>query len=314
MRTAKRGAAGGRRRSRVERTAASALLAALLLAAALPFPAGAQSVIPVVEMTIEPLTQEVDASSQEVSALYNCSVFVEGLPYVRYRVNLTADCEGWAATCDPGLFTVTGTATNSFSTRVLVPSGWPGGDTRQLNLTAVVSTTGVPLSTCVTYAVLNTKQSYGVKLLSDTSSLTVSAGQSASWSFGVKNLGNGRDSISVSVVDLQSYTKPGWSVKFNRSIISVDVGATAYATINITPVNTSKNQTVDFKINAYSRGARFENITVEDILALQLTVVEVPPGTKPPTPVKPTPGAGLALILSAMALAATVALRSRKRR
>jgi len=95
----------------------------------------------------------------------------------------------------------------------------------------------------------------------------------------------------------------------------VDVGATAYATINITPVNTSKNRTVDFTINAYSRGAKFENLTVEDNLTLQLTVVEVPGGgTKPNPPVKPTPGAGLGLFLAAAALAALVTLRTRKRR
>ena len=149
----------------------------------------------------------------------------------------------------------------------------------------------------------------------NTSSLTVFADKTASWEFGVRNLGNGRDSVSVSAVDLQSYLKSGWNIKFKPSTLTIDVGATAYATVNITPPNTSKNQTIDFAITAYSKGAKYENITVEDRLTLQLTVIEVPSGgTKPPPTVKPTPGAGLALILAATALAATVALRSRKRR
>jgi hypothetical protein len=294
--------------------AAPAAVVAVLVLSILAGECGGQSVIPKVVMTIEPLTQEVDASSGAAEAVYNCSVFVEGIPLVRYRVNLTADCEGWESACSPNQFLVSGSGNNSFTTTVKVPAGAPGGDTRQLTVNATVTTTGVPLVTSSEFAILSTAQSYGVKLSSDTSATTVGAGQTVTWRFGVKNNGNGRDSFSVQVVNLQSYTTTGWTLKFNRTIMSVDVGDVGYAQVNITPPNTSKNQTVQFQISAYSRGAKYANITIEDKLELALDIVAVPGGGggKPPVTPKPTPGAGLLALSLALALAALAGMRRRK--
>lgn len=295
------------------RAAPAAVLVVLMLSL-LMGGCGGQSVIPKVAMTIEPLTWEVDASSGAAGALYNCSVFVEGIPLVRYRVNLTADCEGWESVCSPNQFLVSGSGNNSFTTTVKVPAGAPGGETRQLTVNATITTTGLPIATCSTYAILSTSQSYGLKLSSDSSAMTVNAGQTVTWKFGVRNNGNGRDSFSVQVVNLQSYTSTGWTLRFNRSIISIDVGDVGYAQVNITPPNTSKNQTVQFQISGYSRGAKYANITVEDRLELALDIVAVPGGGggKPPVTAKPTPGAGLAALSVVLALAAVLGSRRRK--
>jgi len=294
--------------------AAPAAVAAVLVLSLLLGECGGQSVIPKVAMTIEPLMQEVDASSGAAEAVYNCSVFVEGIPLVRYRVNLTADCEGWESVCSPSQFLVSGSGNNSFTTTVKVPAGSPGGDNKQLTVNATITTTGLPLATCATFAILSTRQSYGLKLSSDTSALNVNAGQTVTWRFGVKNNGNGRDSFSVQVVNLQSYTSTGWTLRFNRSIMSVDVGDVGYAQVNITPPNTSKNQTVQFQISGYSRGAKYANITIEDKLDLALDIVAVPGGGggKPPVTAKPTPDAGLAALSVALALAALLGSRGRK--
>jgi len=298
--------------------AASAALVAVLMLPVLPGWSGAQSIIPKVSMTIEPDLKEVDASAGAADAVYNCSIYVEGLPLVRYRVNLTADCEGWEAVCVPNVFQVTGSGNNTFTTTVKVPSGAPGGDTKQLTVNGTVLTSGLPLATCTIFAILTTKQSYGLKLSSEVSALTVKAGMTVTWPFAVKNTGNGRDSFSVSVVNLQSYTSAGWTssgLKFNRSILSIDAGDAAYAQINITPPNNSKDQTITFQISAYSRGAHYNNMTVENQLDLALTVESVPGGggggKTTPTP-KPTPGPGPVALAAAAVLAAILGLQRRK--
>jgi hypothetical protein len=289
------------------RTGGAAALAAVLILTPLLGDTGAQSVIPKVEMSVEPFTQEVDASAGPADAVYNCSVFVEGLPLVRYRVNLTAVCRDWVAVCAPNLITLTGGGNNSFTTRVTVPAGISGGISEQVNITAAVSTTGLPLATCTTYAVLSTRQTFGLELSSIAPTLQVTAGKTAAWTFNLKNTGNGRDTFSLSVVNLQSYTGTHWSLKFYRSILSLESGENGSSYINITPPESSKNQTIAFQISAYSREARYECITVEDTLDIALTVVAVPGGgggDKPnPTP-KPTPGPGA----SALALVAVMAV------
>jgi len=292
---------------KVPQIAGAAVVAALVLLTIIAADAGAQSVKPVVELTVEPLTQEVDASTGAASAVYNCSVFVEGLPYVRYRVNLTADCEGWEASCNPAQFTVSGNGTNSFHATVNVPAGEPGGQTKYLTINASVSTTGLQIATCTTYAVLTTRQSFGLNLTTATTELAVTAGKTASWSFALKNTGNGRDTFAISVVNLQSYTSNGWVVKFNHTFVSVDACDTGATTINITPAQDTKNQTVAFQIKAYSRGASFQNITVEAALELQLTVKAAAgggDGKKPATDKKGTPGMEALWLLLAMALTA----------
>jgi len=282
--------------------------AALTLASAVAIissDAGAQSIIPVVTISVEPLTAEVDASAGAAQAVFNCTVFVDGIPYVRYRVNLTAECEGWEAACDPSSFVVSGNGTNSYHATVKVPPGSPGGQTKYLTLNATVSTTGVSLATCTTYAVVATRQSFGLNLTTTTTDIAVTAGKTASWPFGLKNNGNGRDTFSLSVVNLQSYTSNGWVVKFNRSLLSVDAGDTGLCTINITPAEGSKNQTASFEIKAYSKGASYQNITIETTLALQLTVKAAPAGggNGKTTPPKATPGMEVMWLVAAIAIA-----------
>jgi len=283
----------------------AAALAVAAIGAIVASDAGAQSIIPVVSITVEPLTQEVDASAGAAQAVYNCSVFVEGLPYVRYRVNLTADCEGWEAACDPSSFVFSGTANNSFHATVNVPAGEPGGQAKYLTINATVSTTGLPLATCSTFAVLTTRQSFGLSLNSETPALAVTAGKTASWPFALNNSGNGRDTYSISVVNLQSYTGNGWLVRFNRSLLSVDAGDTGACTVNITPAESAKNQTLAFQIKAYSKGASYQCMTVEATLELQLTVNAAASGgggNKTTTP-KGTPGMEACGLLTALALA-----------
>jgi hypothetical protein len=298
------------RASRIAEAAAAAAVIALTFMAA---DAGAQSIIPVVELSVEPATQEVDASSGAASAVYNCSVFVEGLPLVRYRVNLTADCEVWHASCDPASFIVTGSGNNSFHTTVSVPAGEPGGQARVLTVNATVSTTGVSLNASTTYSVLTTRQSFGLNLSTDTPNLAVTAGKTASWAFALKNTGNGRDTFSLSVIDLQTYNHNNWTLKFNRTFMSVDSGDTGVCTINITPAQESKNQTVAFQIKAYSRGASYQDITVEDTLELQLSVAAAGggDGKKPPSTPKGTPGPEAVWLLLALAMAALAGVPKR---
>jgi hypothetical protein len=293
--------------------AAVAAAAAVIMMTVMAANAGAQSIIPIVELAVEPATQEVDASLGAASAVYNCSVFVEGLPRVPYRVNLTADCEGWQATCEPGFFLVTGSGNNSFHTTVGVPAGEPGGQARVLTVNANVSTTGVPLNTSSVYSVITTRQSFGLKLSSQTTSLSVTAGKPVSWAFALNNTGNGRDTFSVSVVNLQTYTTNKWTLKFNRSLMSVDAGDTGTCTINITPDQDTTNQTVAFQIKAFSRGASFQNITAEGTLDLQLSVTAAPGGGggKQPTTQKGTPGMEALWLLLAVALAALAGLLRR---
>ena len=297
---------------KVPAIAAVAIAAAVILMTVMAADAGAQAIIPIIELAVEPATQEVDVSSGAASAVYNCSVFVEGLPRVPYRVNLTADCEGWPASCEPGSFLVTGNGDNSFRTTVSVPAGEPGGLARVLTVNATVSTTGVPLNTSSVYSVLTTKQSFGLKLSSQTTSLSVTAGKTVSWAFALNNSGNGRDTFSVSVVNLQTYTTNNWTLKFNRSLMSVDAGDTGTCTINITPDPKTKNQTVAFQIKAFSRSAFTENITVEGTLEMQLSVAAAPGGGgKTSTTPKGTPGMEALWLLLAMALAAMVGLLKR---
>jgi hypothetical protein len=266
----------------------------------------------VVRIDVEPLTQDVDASTGAASAVYNCSLFVEGIPYVRYRVNLTAECEGWEATCDPASFIVTGTANNTYKTTVKVPAGEQGGQARYLTLNATVST-GVTIATCTTYAVITTRQSFGLNLTSGTAGLSVTGGKTVTWAFTLKNSGNGRDTFSLSVMNLQSYTSVGWVVKFNRSLLSVDAGDIGSCTVNITPAANSKNQTVAFQIKAYSKNASYQNITVESILELQLSVHAAPGGggDKKTTTPKGTPGMETIWLALALALAALAGMARR---
>jgi len=301
--------------SRASRIPGAVAAAAIIFLTAIAANAGAQSIIPVVELTVEPDTKDVDASTGAASAVYNCSVYVEGLPLVRYRVNLTADCEGWQAACDPAQFLVTGSGNNTFHATVNVPAGEPGGQARVLTVNATVSTTGVPLNTSSIYAVLTTHQSFGLKLSTGTPALSVAAGKPVTWAFSLKNNGNGRDTFSLSVIDLQSYTEPKWGIKFNRTFISVDSGDTGDCAINITPELNTTNRTVAFKVKAFSRGASYQNITVEDTLELQLTVVASPGGggggKKPPTTPKGTPGMEAVWLSLAVALAALAGMHRR---
>jgi uncharacterized membrane protein len=300
--------------SKASRITAAVAAATIVLLTAIAADAGAQSIIPVVEVTVEPLTQEVDASSGAASAVYNCSVNVSGLPLVRYRVNLTADCEGWPAACDPAQFVVSGNGTNSFHATVNIPAGEPGGQMKYLTINASVSTTGLQIATCTTYAILNTRQSFGLKLASGTAALSVTAGKPVTWAFSLKNNGNGRDTYSLSVIDLQTYTHSNWTLKFNRTFVSADPGDTGDCAINITPDHNTTNQTVTFRIKAFSRGASYQNITVEDTLELQLTVAAAPGGGgggKKTTTPKATPGMEAPWLLLAAILAALACMLRR---
>jgi uncharacterized membrane protein len=184
---------------------------------------------------------------------------------------------------------------------------------KYLTINASVSTTGLQIATCTTYAILNTRQSFGLKLSTGTPALTVTAGKPATWAFSLKNNGNGRDTFSLSVIDLQTYNQHNWTLKFNRTFMSVDSGDAGNCAINITPDHNTTNQTVTFRIKAFSRGASYQNITVEDTLELQLTVVAAPGGggKKPPTTPKGTPGMEALWLLLAVALAALAGMLRR---
>ena len=144
------------------RASASLIALAMLVMAAVPV--HAQSVIPVIVLTVAPVEQVVNVTGSPVDASFDCTVFVEGLPLVRYRVDLAAYCEGWAAWCDPAQFTVTGMANESFRARVTVPAGTPSTMQHQLEVLANVSTTGVPLNSSTAYALVSVYPVYGLKL------------------------------------------------------------------------------------------------------------------------------------------------------
>jgi len=251
---------------------------AVLLIVALALPSiQAQSIVPIIQIMVAPETIEVDATSASASAVFNCNVMVEGMSYIRYRVNLSAECEGWNATCNPSSFSVTGGGNNTFTTTVLVPQGEGGGDARQLNVSGIVSAPGIS-STCVTYAMVIVNQSFGVDLTSYTSSLPTDAGKPVVWQISVKNTGNGLDSVSLSVENIGSYTNSGWSLRFNRSILSLQAGMIAQVSLTLTPSEDSPDQSVSIAVKCYSRGAKSSNLTIEDRVEATVNVKSVPGG------------------------------------
>ena len=292
---------------------ASASLAALLLLCLAAAPASGQSVVPIVELTVSPPEQFVNATCATAEAAFDCTVFVEGLPLVRYRVNLTAVCEGWEARCDPAVFTITGSANTSFKALVTVPAGTSSTMQHQVEIWANVSTTGVPLSSGVAYALVSVWPVFGLSLRTNTTTLAVEAGKSVVWPFVLDNTGNGRDTFGLTVVNSGSFA--GWSV-VSRTSVSVDAGKSINLNYTIKPPSDAKNQTVILQVKAFSRGASFQNITVEQKLELEISVKEVAQGgngTKPPDNNKaPIAGAGGLALALALVLAALVAFRRRK--
>jgi len=300
----------------LKRWASLAVLVALALA--LPAVQG-QSIIPTIKMTIEPEEVIVDASGSQGTALFNCTVQVEGMPYVRYRVNLTAVCEGWCATCSPNTFTATGSGNFTYTTTVVVPQGEPGGESRQLNVTGSVSAPGFPAQTCVTYAFVTAKQSYGIDLSTTTSSVSTDAGKAVTWQFSVKNNGNGRDSISLTIENLSPFLSAGWALRLNRSLLSLDAGQTAAVSLSITPPENSKDQTVSVQVKGSSRGAKSDNLTIEDRTETSITVKAVPGGGgggggNNTDGKKFIPGPGVPEVAAAMAFVGALFLRQRRRR
>jgi len=276
------------------------------------FPVSGQSVVPIIVLSVSPVEQFVNVTSISAEAAFDCTVFVEGLPLVRYRVNLTAYCEGWEARCDPALFTVTGSATNSFRAIVTVPAGTPSTLQHQVEIWANVSTTGVPLASSAAYALVSVWPVYGVNLRTDTRIVGVDAGKDAVWPFSLDNTGNGRDTFGLTVVNPGSF--PGWTITCNRTSVFVDINGTINLKYTIKPPADARNQTVILQMRAYSKNAAFRNLTVEQRMELELSVKGAAPvqnNTKPPDK-KNAPGfeaGGLALVL---ALAALTALRKRK--
>lgn len=276
------------------------------------FPVSGQSVVPIIVLTVSPVEQFVNVSAGPADAAYDCTVFVEGLPLVRYRVNLTAYCEGWGARCEPALFTVTGSANNSFRAFVTVPAGTPSTLQHQVEIWANVSTTGVPLASCATYAMVSVWPVYGVKLATDTQRVSVDAGNEVVWPFTLKNTGNGRDSFSITTVNPSTFS--GWTVKCNRTTINLDTNASIDLNYTIKPPADARNQTQILQFRVYSKYAYAKNLTVEQKLELEISVKAVPQpgnGSKPPDK-KNAPGTGAGGLAVVLALVALTALRKRK--
>jgi MYXO-CTERM domain-containing protein len=291
---------------------ASASLFVLALLALGAVPASAQSVIPIVELTVSPVEQFVNVTTSPVEAAFDCTVFVEGLPMVRYRVNLTAYCEGWETRCDPAQFTVTGSANNSFKAHVTVPAGTSSAMQHQVEISANVSTTGLPLNGTTAYSLLSVWPVFGLKLTTNTTALSVDAGKMASWPMTAENTGNGRDYLGTTVVNAASF--PGWVIKSSRATITIEANGTYPLWYNITPPSDAVNQTIILQIRVFSRNAAFKNLTVEQRLDLEISVKAVAQGggaTNPP-PKKNTPGFEAGAVALALAFAALAALRRRK--
>jgi hypothetical protein len=292
------------------RASASLLAFALLVLSAVPVQA--QSVIPIVILTVAPVEQVVNVTGSPVDASFDCTVFVEGLPLGRYRVNLSAYCEGWPAWCDPSQFTVTGMANESFRTFVTVPAGTPSTMQHQVEVTANVSTTGVPLNSTTAFALVSVYPVYGLKLRTDTQRVGTDAGKMATWPITIENTGNGRDSFGTTVVNAASFS--GWTIKSSRASINIDVNGTFPLFYNITPPSGATNQTIILQVRVYSKNAYTKNLTVEQKLDLEIAVTAAPSGggrTKPPDK-KGTPGFEAAAITLVLALAALAAFRRRK--
>jgi uncharacterized membrane protein len=293
---------------------------AVLLMVALALPVvPAQSLVPKIEITVEPETIVVDATSASASAAFSCKVMVEGMPYIRYRVNLSAVCEDWNATCSPNSFTVTGGGNNTFTTTVIVPQGAGGGDACQLNVTGIVSAPGIS-ATCITYAMVIVKQSFGIDLAAYISTLPVDAGQPVVWQISVKNTGNGLDSVSLSVENIGSYTNSGWALRFNRSILSIEEGMIVQVSLTITPPENSPDQAISISVKGYSRGAKSSNLTIEDRVEVTVNVKSVPGGGggggggNKTTEKKFLPGMGALELTAATVLLAALFRFGRRRR
>ncbi len=293
---------------------ASASLLALLFLCLAAAPASGQAVVPIVELSVSPAEQFVNVTSAPVDASFACTVFVEGLPLVRYRVDLTAYCEGWQTRCEPAQLLVTGSTNESFQAVVTVPAGTPASMQHQVEVYANVSTSGLPLNSSVAYALVSVQPVYGLKLTTNATAIAVGAGKSAPWPFTVQNTGNGRDTFGTTVVNSASF--PGWTLVCNRTSVSVDTNASFNLRYDIKPPADAGNQTVILQVRAFSRGAAFKNLTVEQKLELEITVTAAPAAantTKPSGNGKSfLPGAGGPALGLAVALAALVALRRRK--
>jgi len=291
------------------RASTSLLALALLVLGA--FPVSGQSIIPVIVLSSEPVEQFVNLTGGPADAVINCTLFVEGLPLVRYRVNLTATCEGWEARCEPSQFVVTGTANEGFRAIVTVPADATSSTARQVEIWANVSTTGVPLATCATYALVGVWPVYGLSLSTGVTELPVNAGGEAVWPFTIQNTGNGWDTFGTTVVNPASFQ--GWSVSCNRTSGVVDVNRSYDLKYTIKPPAEARNQTLVLQIKAFSRGASFKNLTVEKGLELSLTVKAATSGgdAKRDEP-KKSPGAGAAGLGAALAVAALLCALRRK--
>jgi len=292
---------------------ASASLAVLALLCLAAVPASGQ-VVPTVELTVAPVEQFVNVTIAPVEAAFDCTVFVEGLSVVRYRVNLTAVCEGWEARCDPAQFVVTGSANNSFRAFVTVPAGTSSTMQHQLEIWANVSTTGVPLASTETFALVSVWPSYGLKLATDIQRVSVDAGAEVVWPFTLQNTGNGRDSFTITTINPSSF--PGWTVKCNRTTVNLDTNASINLNYTIKPPADAKNQTQILQFKVYSKYAYAKNLTVEQKLELEISVHAVPQGgntTKPTDETNaPIPGAGGPAMALIPVLAALVAFLRRK--
>ncbi len=292
---------------------ASASLAALAMLFLAAMPVQGQSLVPIVVMTVSPDEQFVNVTAEAVEASFDCTVFVEGLPLVRYRVNLTAYCEGWATRCDPSQFVVTGMANNSFRAYVTVPAGTSSSMQHQVEIIANVSTTGVPLASAATYAVVSVWPAYGLKLRTDIQHVSVDAGKEVIWPFTLENTGNGWDSFTITTVNPASFA--GWTVKCNRTTINLNTNASFNLNYTIKPPADAKNQTQILQFRAYSKYANAKNLTVEQKLELEIAVNAVAPpanATKPQETKNFLPGAPAGVVALALVLAAAVAWRRRK--
>lgn len=268
-----------------------------------PF-SSAQGLVPELTLTLEKTDLEAESPG---SASVQGWLHLDGLPFIPYRVNMSAECSGWSAVCEPATLVFTGSGNQSFNVTVSVPAGEEGGETRQLNVTATVTAAGIPASNATAYAIVTVRQVFGVDLSSEVSSLETTAGSPVNWPFRLTNTGNGRDSYSVSVVDLQSYTSTGWALRFNRTIVSIDNGSQADISLNITPPASHPGGVVELRVRAYSRNANLNNRTVEDFLSLSLTVHKRPAGGgggKPPQEPRKVPGHGAAPLLALLVVAA----------
>ncbi len=292
---------------------ASASLAALALLLLAAMPAQGESLVPIVVLTVAPDEQFVNVTADPVEASFDCTVFVEGLPMVRYRVNLTALCEGWATRCDPALFVVTGMANNSFRAYVTVPAGTSSTMQHQVEIIANVSSTGIPLASLSAYALVSVWPVYGLKLGTGIQRVSVDAGDEVTWPFTLQNTGNGRDSFTITTINPSSF--PGWTVKCNRTTVNLDTNSSINLNYTIRPPADARNQTQILQFRVYSKYAFAKNLSIEQKLELEIAVnaVAQPANvTEPGEDKEFLPGAQAVGLALALALAAAVAWRRRK--